>query len=190
LGAVRDPRPAPPLRGWPGWMTGLELRRFAVRRVTVHASPPRRAAYCVPHLDGTSRGGSKARATPRFLGAARAMSDGSLRSPGSRPEAAAFLSPSRTNSVSARSFVQDSGARSRPLESAAAVVVARRGRTPPLTPPPCARDYRRSQLFSPDGNLALGNSSADSWCRRHLSLQTDGPTKTIRICCPGTAWAA
>src|SRR5688500_16833613 len=47
-------------------MTGLELRRFAVRRVTVHASPPRRAAYCVPHLDGTSRGGSKARATPGF----------------------------------------------------------------------------------------------------------------------------
>src|SRR4029453_11453329 len=64
LGAVRDPRPAPPLRGWPGWMTGNELRRFAVRRVTVHASPPRRTAYCVPHVDGTSRGGSKARATP------------------------------------------------------------------------------------------------------------------------------
>ncbi|HET6758797.1 MAG TPA: hypothetical protein VFH20_05915, partial [Propionibacteriaceae bacterium] len=62
LGAVRDPRPAPPLRGWPGWMTGNELRRFAVRRVTVHASPPRRTAYCVPHDDGTSRGGSKARA--------------------------------------------------------------------------------------------------------------------------------
>jgi hypothetical protein len=97
LGAVRDPRPAPPLRGWPGWMTGNELRRFAVRRVTVHASPPRRTAYCVPHDDGTSRGGSKARATPRFLGAARASRCGP-----------------------------------------AAVVVARRGRTPPLAPPPCA----------------------------------------------------
>ena len=41
MGAVRFPRPAPPLRGWPGWMTGMELRRFVARRVTVHASPPR-----------------------------------------------------------------------------------------------------------------------------------------------------
>ena len=40
------------------------------------------------------------------------MSDCSLRSRGSRFEAAAFLSHSQTKSVSARSFVQDSGARS------------------------------------------------------------------------------
>src|SRR4029453_14298899 len=64
LGAVRYPRPAPPLRVWPGWMTSTELRRFAPRRVTVHASPPRRTAYCVPHSDGTSADRSKARATP------------------------------------------------------------------------------------------------------------------------------
>jgi hypothetical protein len=92
LGAVRYPRPAPLLRVWPGWMTSTKLRRFAPRRVTVHASPPRRTAYCVPHSDGTSAGGSKARATPRFFGAARAMLDGSLCSQGSRPEAAAFHS--------------------------------------------------------------------------------------------------
>ena len=40
------------------------------------------------------------------------MSDCSLRSRGSRFEAAAFLSHSQTKSMSARSFVQDSGARS------------------------------------------------------------------------------
>ena len=40
------------------------------------------------------------------------MSDCSLRSRGSRFEAAAFLSHSLTKCVSARSFVQDSGARS------------------------------------------------------------------------------
>ena len=40
------------------------------------------------------------------------MSDCSLRSRGSRFEAAAFLSHSQTKSISARSFVQDSGARS------------------------------------------------------------------------------
>ena len=72
LGAVRYPRPAPQLRVWPGWMTGTELRRFAPRRVTVHASPPRRTAYCVPHSDRTSAGGSKARATPGI------SSDGNL----------------------------------------------------------------------------------------------------------------
>jgi hypothetical protein len=40
------------------------------------------------------------------------MFDCSLRSRGSRFEAAAFLTHSQTKSVSARSFVQDSGARS------------------------------------------------------------------------------
>ena len=54
------------------------------------------------------------------------MSDCSLRSRGSRFEAAAFLSHSQTKSVSARSFVQDSGADPGRLGSAA-VVVARRG---------------------------------------------------------------
>jgi hypothetical protein len=43
---------------------------------------------------------------------AREMFDCSLRSRGSRFEAAAFLSHSQTKSVSVRSFVQDSGARS------------------------------------------------------------------------------
>src|SRR5215218_11175508 len=43
---------------------------------------------------------------------ARAVSDWSLRSRGSRWEAAAFLSHLQTKSMSARSFVQDSGARS------------------------------------------------------------------------------
>ena len=42
------------------------------------------------------------------------MFDCSLRSRGSRFEAAAFLTHSQTKSVSARSFVQDSGARSWP----------------------------------------------------------------------------
>jgi hypothetical protein len=65
LGAVRDPRPAPPLRGWPGWMTGSELGQFAAGRVTVHASPPGRARLAAsPHLDGTTGEGPKARATP------------------------------------------------------------------------------------------------------------------------------
>ena len=40
------------------------------------------------------------------------MFDCSLRSRGSRLEAAAFLAHSQTKSMSARSFVQDSGARS------------------------------------------------------------------------------
>ena len=55
------------------------------------------------------------------------MSDCSLRSRGSRLEAAAFLSHSQTTSMSARSFVQDSGARSWAQ---------------------WIREYRRSQLFS------------------------------------------
>ena len=93
LRAVRDPRPAPLLRVWPGWMTSTKLRRFAPRRVTVHASPPRRIAYCVPHLDGTSAGGSKARATPRFFGAARA----------SHFESAAIVLARRGKNASARS---------------------------------------------------------------------------------------
>jgi hypothetical protein len=54
------------------------------------------------------------------------MFDCSLRSRGSRLEAAAFLSPSQTKSVSARSFVQDSGA--------------------PAWLRAAARDSRRSQL--------------------------------------------
>jgi hypothetical protein len=49
LGTVRGLRPAPLLRGWPGW-TGIEPRRLAACRVTVHASPPRRTAYCAPAL--------------------------------------------------------------------------------------------------------------------------------------------
>ena len=55
------------------------------------------------------------------------MFDCSLRSRGSRFEAAAFLSHSQTKSVSARSFVQDSGARSwARLRSAYFVVLLRR----------------------------------------------------------------
>src|SRR5512133_3337291 len=50
--------------------------------------------------------------------AARAMLDCSLRSRGSRLVAAAFLAHSQTKSVSACSFVQDSGARSWRMESA------------------------------------------------------------------------
>jgi hypothetical protein len=52
--------------------------------------------------------------------------DCSLRSRGSRLEAAAFLSHSQTKSVSARSFVQDSGARSWARFRSASFVVARR----------------------------------------------------------------
>jgi hypothetical protein len=50
-------------------------------------------------------------------------------------EPAAFLIRTQTKNVSARSFVQDSGARSWALGSAV-VVVARRGRTPLLASPP------------------------------------------------------
>src|SRR6188472_1012624 len=49
-GPVRDPRPAPPLRGWPGWMTGSELAQFAARRVTVHASPPGRGRLAASRI--------------------------------------------------------------------------------------------------------------------------------------------
>jgi hypothetical protein len=69
--------------------------------------------------------------------AARAMFDCSLRSRGSRFGAASFLSHSQTKSVSARSFRPGQRrAILAPVESAA-VVVARRGKAPPLTPPPC-----------------------------------------------------
>jgi hypothetical protein len=66
LWAVRGLRPAPLLRGWPGFMTSIESCRLGASRVTVHASPPRRTAYCAPHHDVTSGGAPKARATPQF----------------------------------------------------------------------------------------------------------------------------
>jgi hypothetical protein len=59
------------------------------------------------------------------MGAARALSDCSLRSRGSRFEAAAFFSHSQTRSVSARSVVQASGARSASLGTAVFVVAGR-----------------------------------------------------------------
>ena len=62
------------------------------------------------------------------------MLDCSLRSRGSRWIAAAFLAHSQTKSVSARSFVQDSGARSWALESAYFSSLAEE-RTPPLASP-------------------------------------------------------
>src|SRR5215216_5746517 len=58
------------------------------------------------------RGVSQMDATDFFPAAARTMFDCSLRSRGSRFVATAFLSHSQTKSVSARSFVQASGARS------------------------------------------------------------------------------
>src|SRR5512133_665470 len=62
------------------------------------------------------------------------MLDCSLRSRGSRLVAAAFLAHSQTKSVSPRSFVQHSGARSWRVESAY-FVGAREGKAPPLPPP-------------------------------------------------------
>jgi hypothetical protein len=50
LGAVRDPRPAPLLRGRPGSVTGSELGWSAARRVTVHASPPRRGRLAASRI--------------------------------------------------------------------------------------------------------------------------------------------
>ena len=92
--------------------------------------------------------------------AARAVFDCSLRSRGSRCEAAAFLSHSQTKSVSARSFVQDSGARSWRWNPAAVVVTAEE-RAPLLASPPC-------------GGRAI--SDARSWSRHH------DPGLTVRMC--------
>jgi hypothetical protein len=78
------------------------------------------------------------------------MFDCSLRSRGSRFEAAAFLSHSQTKSVSAHSFVQDSGARSWARLRSAYFVVARRGKYASARSSSArrARDFRRSQLMT------------------------------------------
>ena len=88
------------------------------------------------------------------------MSDCSLRSRGSRFEAAAFLSHSQTKSMSARSFVQDSGARSWALR------IRRRRR----------RSQRKERLCS----LLLRAAALDSRLRsRRCSL---GCRRLRRIC--------
>jgi hypothetical protein len=65
-----------------------------------------------PLLPPPPRGGARFPTLAGRLCPARAVSNCSLRSRGSRSEAAAFLAHSQTKGVSARSFVQNSGARS------------------------------------------------------------------------------
>jgi hypothetical protein len=77
------------------------------------------------------------------------VSHGSLRSRGSRFDAAAFLTRSQTKSVSARSLVQDSGARSWRCESAYFVV---------------SRGGMNASAHSSSTHLAAGARSARAIC--------------------------
>jgi hypothetical protein len=84
------------------------------------------------------------------------MSDCSLRSRGSRFEAAAFLSHSQTKSMSARSFVQDSGARSWALGIRRRRRRAEEKHLRSLPLRAAARDSRRSQrVFLHCSRIAL-----------------------------------
>jgi hypothetical protein len=78
--------------------------------------------------------------------------DCSLRSRGSRSEAAAFLSHSQTKSVSARLFVQDSGARScRALIRPPRRRWRTKQRVHSLLLTTAARETQRSQIMNTSG---------------------------------------
>jgi hypothetical protein len=96
------------------------------------------------------------------------MFDCSFRSRGSRFGAAAFLARSQTKSMPARSFVQDSGARSWARLISAYFVVARRGKNASAHSSSArrARDFRRSQLMRSPRSYAASMSQDEDLPRQ------------------------